>query len=136
METIFVDTAGWLCLADRSQPEHAQARSVYQDRAGIRAVTTNYILAELFALLSSRTRLPRTQILDFIVAIRSSAQVEVVYADAALDSSALDLLRSRLDKHWSLADAVSFIVMQQHGITEALTTDHHFEQAGFQILLK
>jgi predicted nucleic acid-binding protein len=42
----------------------------------------------------------------------------------------------RPDKWWSLTDCISFIVMQQEGLTEALTTDHHFEQAGFKILLK
>jgi predicted nucleic acid-binding protein len=48
----------------------------------------------------------------------------------------MSLLQSRLDKDWSLCDAVSFVLMQQRGVTEALTTDHHFEQAGFVRLLE
>ncbi len=39
-------------------------------------------------------------------------------------------------KNWSLTDCISFVVMQEHGIHEALTADHHFEQVGFQVLLK
>jgi len=47
----------------------------------------------------------------------------------------MDLLRARPDKNYSLCDAMSFLAMGQHGITEALTTDHHFEQEGFKRLL-
>jgi len=46
------------------------------------------------------------------------------------------LLRQRLDKDWSLCDAVSFILMREYGIEDALTSDHHFEQAGFRRLLE
>jgi predicted nucleic acid-binding protein len=46
------------------------------------------------------------------------------------------VLRQRPDKQWSLCDAISFLLMSQHGIQDALTTDHHFEQAGFVRLLK
>jgi hypothetical protein len=48
----------------------------------------------------------------------------------------LALYAARPDKEWSLTDCVSFLVMQDHGVTEALTADHHFEQAGFVALLK
>jgi predicted nucleic acid-binding protein len=46
-----------------------------------------------------------------------------------------DLYNNRPDKAWSLTDCISFVVMQEHGISEALTGDHHFEQAGFVALL-
>jgi uncharacterized protein len=42
---------------------------------------------------------------------------------------------SRRDKEWSLTDCISFVVMKERGLTEALTADHHFEQAGFKALL-
>ena len=47
-----------------------------------------------------------------------------------------ELFHARLDKEWSLTDCISFVVMQREGITDALTGDHHFEQAGFTALLK
>jgi len=49
---------------------------------------------------------------------------------------ALELFRNRPDKQWGLVDCVSFIVMQERGLTEALTTDEHYEQAGFRALLR
>lgn len=45
------------------------------------------------------------------------------------------LFESRPDKHWSLTDCTSFVIMEEHGMTEALTADHHFQQAGFTALL-
>jgi len=60
----------------------------------------------------------------------------MVYVNKTLNQQALDLLRRRVDKSWSLCDAVSFVLMHDFEVHEALTTDHHFEQAGFTRLLK
>jgi uncharacterized protein len=62
--------------------------------------------------------------------------VEIIHIDSATDTLAWKLCKSRLDKAWSLVDCSSFVVMQQLNILEALTTDQHFEQAGFIRLLK
>lgn len=99
-------------------------------------VTTNYILAELAALMSSPLHLPRPSIIAFLESIKNSPYVDVIHVDQSLDEKAWELMEQRLDKDWSLVDCASFVLMQQHGITEALTTDHHFEQAGFVRLLK
>jgi uncharacterized protein len=80
-------------------------------------------------------RLPRSKIIDYVDSLRQSAYIEVVHIDNALDDQAWQLLKARPDKEWSLVDCSSFVVMQTFGITEALTTDHHFEQAGFVRLL-
>jgi predicted nucleic acid-binding protein len=64
-----------------------------------------------------------------------SSDVTVVFVDQALHQAAVSLLQRRLDKTWSLCDAVSFVLMEQLGIAEALTTDRHFEQAGYIRLL-
>jgi predicted nucleic acid-binding protein len=67
---------------------------------------------------------------------RNDADVTIVPFSADLRDAGLQLFAARLDKHWSLTDGVSFVVMQREGITDALTGDHHFEQAGFRALLK
>jgi len=99
-------------------------------------VTTNYVLAELVALLTSPLRFSRASIVAFIDDLKASPYIEVVHVDAILDDEAWQLLKSRQDKDWSLVDCASFVLMSRRGITEALTTDHHFEQAGFVRLLK
>jgi predicted nucleic acid-binding protein len=94
-------------------------------------VTTNYVLSELAALLTTRARAPRVDILAYLRDIRTDPQVHIVHVDSRLDEDAWDLLDQMLDKDWSLVDAASFVVMRRLGIAEALTTDHHFTQAGF-----
>jgi len=138
MPAIFVDTAGWGHLVDPTQEFHGQAASIYREarQQGSRFVTTNYILAELVALLTSPVRAPRAKIIGFISGLKSSPYVDIVHVDAMLDSQAWQLLVERPDKEWSLVDCASFVVMRLAGLAEALTTDHHFEQAGFVRLLK
>jgi predicted nucleic acid-binding protein len=63
-------------------------------------------------------------------------RIQIEPCSDALFSAGLELYRRRADKSWSLTDCMSFVVMWREGITEALTGDHHFEQAGFVALLK
>ena len=138
MNEVFVDTSGWASFFVRTEPHHEKAVELmtqWQQQNG-RVVTTNYILSELAALFTSPLRVPRSTILDCIQTIRSRPWVEVVHIDPSLDEAAWKLFGDRLDKEWSLVDCASFVVMQQRGLTDALTADHHFEQAGFVRLLK
>ncbi len=131
--SLFVDTAGWADPILRNTPDHARMATLYRDvlASGRPLVTTNYVLSELAALLTTRARAPRAEILAYLRDIRTDPHVHVVPVDSALDEEAWDLLDQMLDKEWSLVDAASFVVMRRLGITEALTTDHHFSQAGF-----
>jgi predicted nucleic acid-binding protein len=138
MPELFADTSGWGSLVERTQPFHALAASIYR-AARVRSqtiVSTNYVLAEVVALLTSPLRIPRPAIVAFINGLKSSPFIEIVHIDARLDQEAWQLLQSRQDKEWSLVDCSSFVLMNNRGIREALTTDHHFEQAGFVRLLK
>ncbi len=138
MTSVFVDTGGWAALFVRGEKGHATAVQLYQHmRAeGRRFITTNYVLVELLALFSSPLRLPRATQFHYLDTIRASHVLEIVHVDAQMDAAAYAFLKARADKEWSLVDAVSFLVMQERGITDALTTDHHFEQAGFIRLIK
>ena len=138
MSKIFVDTSGWGNLVDTLQEFHAETKTIYLNakQNGSRLVTTNYVIAELVALLSSPMRIPRMKSIKFIESIKTSSLVDVIHIDENLDAESWELLKNRADKNWSLVDCSSFIVMQENKIVEALTTDHHFEQAGFVRLLK
>lgn len=138
MPEIFIDTAGWGHLVDPTQAFHALATKIYRERRqqGYNFVTTNYIIAELVALLTSPLRISRSSVIAFIERLKVSPHVAIVHIDTTLDKQAWQLLTERPDKEWSLVDCSSFVVMQQRGMVEALTTDHNFEQAGYICLLK
>lgn len=138
MKEIFADTAGWGHLTDQSQTFHLLAAEIYRTgrRDNCKFVTTNYIIAELVSLMTSPLRIPRSAIISFIESLKISPHIKIIHIDPDIHERAWQLLKKRQDKEWSLVDATSFVVMQQRGITEVLTTDHHFQQAGFVYLLK
>ena len=100
------------------------------------AVTTNYVLSEFVALILNRRLATMSQTLTYAGSVRIASYVRVVHVDKPTDDLAWNRLESRKDKEWTLVDASSFVVMEQFNLQQALTTDHHFEQAGFTRLLK
>jgi predicted nucleic acid-binding protein len=97
-------------------------------------LTHGYVLAEFVALAQAR-RLPRREVLEFVADLVANPDIETVWVDEALHHAAMALLQARPDKSYSLCDAISFVLMRERGLQEALTTDHHFEQEGFRKLL-
>jgi predicted nucleic acid-binding protein len=134
----FIDTSGWASLFVSSESYHQQASQHFSQLRQQKQllITSNYVIAELVALLNSPLRVPRPQLFQYIEAIKTASYVEVIHIKAEIDEIAWTLLKNRTDKTWSLVDATSFIIMQQLNISVALTTDHHFEQAGLVQLLK
>jgi uncharacterized protein len=135
---MLIDTAGWASLFIANEPYHPQASQYFQiaRQQQQQLITSNYIIAELVALLHSPLRRPRPQIFEIIDAIKTASYVQTIHIDAEVDLAAWNFCKSRPDKTWSLVDCTSFILMQKLGIHEALTSDRHFEQAGFTRLLK
>lgn len=136
--SLFVDTAGWGDIVDPGQDFHELAVKLYRDSRvrGTTLVTTSYVIAELVALLTSPFHIARPRVISFINGLKQSPFVEIIFIDQARDDAAWNLLTRRQDKEWSLADCASFLVMKELNLTDALTSDHHFEQAGFRVLLK
>lgn len=130
---MLVDTSGLLCLIHDGESEHFDAVRYYAEARSY--LIHSYILDEFVSLTNAR-KLPRIQCLAFSRRILTDASVDIVWVDQELHASALTLLEARTDKSYSLCDAVSFVLMHQHGISDALTTDRHFEQEGFVRLLK
>ncbi len=88
MKKIFVDTSGWGCLVDTLQEFHLEAKAVYQTakQDNARLITTNYVIAELVALLASPLRIPKTKNIDFINGIKTSSLVDIIHIDGSLDA--------------------------------------------------
>lgn len=129
---MLLDTSGLLCCYDASESRHVHAVALYAD-APIR-FTHNYILAEFVALATAR-RYPRDRVLRFLLELATGVEVALEWVSPARHQAAMTLLLAQPDKRYSLADAVSFMMMRERGDAEALTTDGHFDQAGFRRLL-
>jgi len=136
IEPLFLDTAYLIALLHTGDQWHRAAlqwrAKVVRERTTI--VTTEFILVE-FADGLAELRF-RQLAEETIAALRNNPFVEVVAASTELFDSGLELFCDRPDKEWSLTDCTSIVVMEQYGLTQALTSDHHFEQAGFRALLR
>jgi predicted nucleic acid-binding protein len=132
----FLDTAYAIALAAASDQLHAPAVALAQkleaDRT--RLVTTPAVLLEIGnALAKQRYRAAAVQLL---ASLEADPTIEIVPLTEELYARAFRLYQDRPDKEWGLTDCASFVVMGARGITEALTADEHFEQAGFRALLR
>lgn len=130
---MLIDTSGFFSLHDQAEKHHARAGELYLERRF--RLTTSYVLAEYVALALVRG-LSHEKVLTFSAEVLTDASIEIVWVSEALHTEAVELMRARLDKTYSLCDAVSFVLMRGRGITEALTTDKHFVQEGFVRLLQ
>jgi len=129
----FLDTAHVLALLNPRDAWHA--RAVAASATGPeRLVTTEAVLMEVADALSRPSH--RAWALQAIDDLRADDGVTCVAVDASLFARGLELYRTRSDKAWSLTDCISFVVMQEHDLSDALTADVHFEQAGFRALLR
>lgn len=133
MTDAFADTYFFLALLGGDAAEQRRAVEATRDRRGA-LVTTSWVLCEVANFLH-RAR-DRAGFVRLWEDLRADAGVRVAGPDRQLFLDGVALYASRPDKDWSLTDCISFIVMRQEGLAEALTADHHFEQAGFVALLK
>lgn len=133
MSIVFADTFYWVALANRNDASHQNATE-FARRSSSQLLTTEWVLTEVADGFASARH--RYLIQQMRALWRSDHALTIVEANHDLFERGLDMFGIRPDKEWSLTDCISFVVMQEHGLTEALTADHHFEQAGFVRLLK
>lgn len=129
---LFLDTSYILALLNTRDKYHQAALGVSVN------VSPPYITSEavLIEVGNALSPLPYRMLgVHTLTALRGSSAYRIVPTDASLIERGFALYRSCMDKAWSLTDCISFVIMQSLGLTHALTTDHHFEQAGFVKLL-
>ena len=134
MSAVFADTTFYVALINRDDALHASANGWARSNARS-VVTTEFVLLEV-ANFFKRPGGDREKFAAFVEAVQSDAATAIVPADSAHFRRGLAFFAQRNDKEWSLTDCISFIVMHEQGLLEALTADRHFEQAGFQALLR
>ena len=133
MTALFADTFYFIALLSPADAAHAKAVAFTRQFTG-QLLTTAWVLTEIADGLIEAPA--RERFLQFYDRLRARDDITIVPCSEDLFEQGIDLFRRRLDKEWSLTDCISFVVMQRQNINEALTEDHHFEQAGFTALLK
>ena len=135
MSKVFLDTSYAVALSASTDENHHRAAELADEleAAGTRFVTTRAILLEIGnALAKVRHRSAAIRLLN---ALENDPNVEVVSVSDELYRQAFELYRDRVDKEWGLIDCMSFVVMNEQVLTDVLTADGHFRQAGFRVLL-
>lgn len=133
MNTVFADTYYYLAFVNSHDAGHARAMGFSRAFRG-RSMTTEWVLLEVADALSGPDQ--RGVFLELLANLRRDPGLTIVEASHDLFDRGVALFSKRPDKSWSLTDCISFVVIEEHGLTEALTADHHFEQAGYVPLLK
>ena len=128
---IFADTFYYLALLNPSDRAHLEAVE-FPDRLSARLITTEYVLLEIGDALSSPA--DRAIFCSLLEHLKSDSMVLIVPSSTELFERGRAFYEHRPDKDWSLTDCISFVVMAENNVNQALTADHHFEQAGFTIL--
>ncbi|MFN2268522.1 MAG: type II toxin-antitoxin system VapC family toxin [Desulfonatronovibrio sp.] len=132
MNAIFMDTSYILALINAHDEFHKQAVNV-ADHINGKFITTEAVLTEIGNALAKPQW--RELAIETINDLRDDDDVEVLSITPELFSKAITFYSSRMDKEWGLTDCISFVVMKDRKMTDALTTDHHFKQAGFTVLI-
>ena len=133
MSSVFVDTSFVVALANERDEHHARASELANLFDGSPLVTTDAVLLEVGNALARRFKQQAVEIIENFL---SSDEAELVRLDAGLFGRAFELYRVHQDKTWGMVDCISFVVMRERGIVDALTTDKDFRQAGFTALMR
>jgi len=133
MKSVFADTFHFLALLKDDDPCHARAVTLHR-APWHKMVTTDCVLLETGDACCDPS--DHGDFLALYESLPKDPRVQIVRLTSELLERGVTLFRSRADKDWPLTDCISFVVMQDHGLTEALTADQQFEQAGFKALLK
>jgi predicted nucleic acid-binding protein len=132
VKPIFADTSFYAASLMPRDSYHAMAVEVTKKNRDT-ILTTEFVIIELLNFFSKSPG--RNIVAEFVRSLRSDPDTIVVPASSELIERGFELFSQRADKEWSLTDCISFVVMDERGIASALTSDAHFEQAGFTKLL-
>lgn len=132
-DRIFLDTAFVIALLNRRDKYHDRARSLLsQVRNASEVFITEAVLVEIGNAMASAKK---KEAADFIRNCYNTSPFRVVTVDTELMHKSIELYQSRKDKDWGLTDCISFVVMKESNLYLAMTTDKHFQQAGFRPIM-
>ena len=133
MTPVFADAFYFFALLNEKDAAHETAK-LFSFQTDAPYVTTAWVLTEVGDGCADVER--RNLFLQLLEMLHESSDAKIIPASEELFERGVELFRQRPDKDWPLTDCISFVVMEDEGILDALTGDKHFEQAGFRALLK
>ena len=136
MISVFADAGYWIATFSPADGLHARALTVTGQLGSRPVVTSEMVLTEFLNEFAGRGQYQRVLAARFVADLLAQGKVLIMPQTHELFAAALDLYTDRPDKAWSLTDCASMVICQQHGITEVLAHDRHFQQAGFVALLR
>lgn len=135
MIAVFVDTHYWVASVNSLDQWHEKALEVEDNLIGANLVTTEEVLIEVLNYFSSFGPQVRLKMVRIIHRLFERSDIEVIPQTEESFLAGMAFYEERLDKGYSLTDCISMNVMRERGITDVLTSDHHFSQEGFRLLL-
>jgi predicted nucleic acid-binding protein len=126
---VFWDTSGFFALVNSDDPAHNQVCKWLKEGSGDRPVTTEWVIGETLTLLVAR-RKPHL-VSRFLDLTGASEALLAVNPNDLLLIDAKDYIRKHAGAGYSFTDCISFCLMKERRIRQALTTDSHFKRAGF-----
>lgn len=136
MRFIFADTGYWVALLNPGDNLHQKAVNLARVLQPAHIVTSEMVLTEVLNDFSKRGEHLRDAASELIRGLRSHPNTTIIAQTSQQFEKAFNLYTQRKDKQWSHTDCVSFNIMEENGITEALAYDKHFAQAGFTALMR
>jgi predicted nucleic acid-binding protein len=135
MRRVFADAGYWIALLNPKDGLHAKAIEVSATLGRSRIVTSEMVLTEVLNAFAAKGDSLRNAACAMVDRIRANSNAEIVPMTSNAFREAVERYRTRDDKTWGLTDCTSFLIMEQKGVTDALSADRDFQQAGFHALL-
>jgi predicted nucleic acid-binding protein len=133
LNRVFIDTSFVVALVNEKDQHHDRASELADLFDSYPLITTDAVLVEIGNALARNFKEQASEVMeDFL----TSDEVKIINLDSALFQAAFELYRTHKDKSWGMTDCISFIVMRERGIVDALRNDKDFRQAGFNALMR
>ena len=136
MTEVFLDASYAIALSSVKDQYHQRAVTLSKKLEAERThlLTTRAVIVEIGNALSKQKY--RSAAIELLTSLKEDPMVEIVPLSEELFERAFSFYQARKDKEWGITDCISFVIMQDRGLTEVLTADEHFQQAGYTALLK
>ncbi|MGA7952224.1 MAG: PIN domain-containing protein [Gloeobacterales cyanobacterium] len=136
MIEVFLDTTYAIALSNQADAFHQKAVQLADqiEAAGIFMVTTQLVLVKISNALSRQQH--HEAAVSLLESIDTDPNIEIIPLSESIYHDAYKLFSNHADKQWDMVDCISFVVMREHGIKDALTTNPHFQQMGYCSLLR